>query len=270
MTADRNELARRIYAGESECIPLLYELCSGIIKKAAYTFYRKMESRCLAAGVAVEDLISTGYIALVEAIKAYNHDTKGYKFLAYLRYPLLNQFNAAIGYRTKRTAREPLNNAVSLDQPPTGDTEDLTLLDCIVDSEGSGVYDELIDDMAMAEVFPEVRRILEDYPRRYDILVKHYKEGKPVKIIAEEMGLPVGLVSHDKAAALRQLYRSQKLKWIYADIIGESYKRSSFGYWKNTHTSATEWAAIKRERLRREKMLERALEVSRRRNVEKC
>ncbi len=250
MTADRNGLARRIYAGETSLLPLLYELCSGIINKQAFSFYRAKESRCLAAGVTVDDLISVGYFALLEAVEAYNNDTKGYNFLAYLRYPLLTQFNTAIGYRTTRAAREPLNNAVSLDQPPKGDIEDITLMDTIEDTESSGVYDEVIDGMALAEVFPEARRVLADYPERYAILVKYYEEQKPIKAIAEEMGMTVGQVNHAKLEARQQLYRSQKLKWIYADIIGASYKRSGLGYWKNTHNSSTEWAAMKREHLR--------------------
>lgn len=255
MTADRNELARRIYAGERELLPLLYELCSGIINKQAFSFYRAKESRCLAAGVTVEDLISVGYFALLEAVKAYNKDTKGYNFLAYLRYPLLNQFNTAIGYRTTRTAREPLNNAVSLNAPPRADIEDVTLLDIIEDKEGSGVYDDVVDSVALAEVFPEVKRVLQDHPKRYDVLVKAYKENKTVKQIAEELGMTVGLVNYNRAEARRRLWRSQKLKHIYVDVIGGQFAHSSLGYWKNTHNSAVEWAAMKRERLRREEML---------------
>lgn len=250
MTADRNELARRIYNGEREQMPLLYELCSGIISKSAYSFYRERESRCDAAGVTVDDLISVGYFALLEAIEAYNKDTRGYKFLAYLRYPLRNQFNALIGYRSARTAKEPLNNCISLDLPPNGDTENITLMDTIEDKKVAYIYDDLIDSIELKEVFPEAKRVLSDYPELYDILIKAYKEKMTVPQIAEAMGLTASQVSSNKAKARRQLWRSKKLKQLFYDMIGLSYSRSGLSYWKATHNSSVEWAAIKREQIK--------------------
>ena len=43
--------------------------------------------------------------------------SRKYRFSAYLTYPLKNRFAAALGWRTKGGAGEPLNACVSLDAP---------------------------------------------------------------------------------------------------------------------------------------------------------
>ena len=203
MSVDRETLAR---AGN---IAELYILCEGIISKAAFRFYMMNESRCHAAGVELSDLKAEGYFAVLEAAEAYRRQDGKYKFLTYLNYPLRNRFNVLIGYRGKQRLYEPLNNSVSLDVPIKGDTEDITLLDTIEDKDGSGVYDEVADSLALSEVFPEVVRLLKDFPERYEILVKAYLENKTISRIAAETGLSASQVSTAKAEARRQLRRSK-------------------------------------------------------------
>ena len=251
MTADRNELARRIYAGEAECIPLLYELCNGIIAKAAYSFYRNKESRCLAAGVTVEDLISVGYFALLEAVQAYNKDTKGYQFITFLNYPLRNNFNILIGCRSKRQAYEPLNNALSLDMPYSEDTEDITLMDTIADETSKTLYDGVVNDLALSEVFPAVCEVLKDKEQQQTVILKKYRDNKTHRQIAEETGLELSVVKYCIAAARRELARSRKLQQIYFDVIGCSWQRSGLSYFRNSRSSSVEWAVMEIEKRKR-------------------
>ena len=253
IATNREELAQRIYNGEHDRTAELYTLCSGIIAKAAHTFYRSKESRCITAGVTAEDLISEGYFALMDAVQAFSggQNPKGYKFLAYLRYPLQNRFNALIGCRSKRQAYEPLNNALSLDLPPKGDTEGITLMDTITDEDSRTLYDGIADSLVLSEVFPAVCDVLKDKEQQRTVILKKYRDNKTHRQIAEETGLGVSAVNYYIAAARRELSQSRKLKQIYLDVIGCSWQRGGLGYFRNSHTSSVEWAVMELEKKRR-------------------
>ena len=91
-----------------------------------------------------EDLIQSGYFALIEAIERYSPD-KGMKFVTYLDYPLQTCFNEVLEQRTSKDKKNPLHKALSLDMPAGSNTEDITLQDMIIDNMSQEDY-RLIED----------------------------------------------------------------------------------------------------------------------------
>ena len=89
------ELAVQIQAGEREQLPELWEQVHRLL---ALMFRRLLSqspdnhTRAVSAGITLEDLEQEGYFALLEAVDAYD-PTSGYKFTAYLKYPVMKRFS---------------------------------------------------------------------------------------------------------------------------------------------------------------------------------
>ena len=113
------ELAICIQNGESGLTSQLWDGMRGLVCLLSNRFYVQQRERCDAAGVTVDDLTQEGFLALLDAVKAYNPDD-GYKLSAFLRFPLLNRFKAATGGRENHR-KDPLNNFTSLDAPISDD-----------------------------------------------------------------------------------------------------------------------------------------------------
>ena len=104
------ELAVIIKQGNTQLMERLYLQNKGVIYQYAYWYYTKYRARCDSSGVVMDDLIQEGYFALCDTVQAYKPES-GYKFLAFIKYPIQNRFNALVGYRVKKDLQEPINNA---------------------------------------------------------------------------------------------------------------------------------------------------------------
>jgi DNA-directed RNA polymerase specialized sigma24 family protein len=92
-----------------------------------------------------EDLVQEGYFAMMEAIEAFDPLT-GYKFLTYMRYPLMSCFNTFLNTRTAKGKKDPNRYAISLDAPIEGGEDYSTLGDLIIDPESEAGYLAVEDD----------------------------------------------------------------------------------------------------------------------------
>lgn len=117
------ELAARIQAGERELLPQLWEQVRRFVVKMAYKRYVVTNGL---GGVELDDLIQSGFLAVVEAVEYFEPDGE-YMFLSYLGNRLKSAFADAGGYRTSK--RDPLIDCASLDTPLGDDSDSDTLLD---------------------------------------------------------------------------------------------------------------------------------------------
>ena len=103
----------------------LWEQVRRFIRLQAYKYQTLHAGLCERAGVELDDLLQCDFLALRDAVEAYDPE-RGYKLPTYIRYPLQNRFHDATGIRGNRK-RDPLNLAVRLDAP-IGDADgDATL-----------------------------------------------------------------------------------------------------------------------------------------------
>lgn len=114
----------------------LWEQAERFIYQQACTVYNKQRGACQRAGVELDDLLQCGFLALRDAVKAYDPKT-GYKLLSFIQYPLKNHINALLGRRGKA---DPLNESASLDEPIEG-AEDLTLADSVEDDNAGEAFE---------------------------------------------------------------------------------------------------------------------------------
>lgn len=95
-------------------------------------------------GVTEEDLIQSGFLALLDAIDTF-YPTCGGSFLSWFGFYLKTAFQEATGLRTERQRREPLSNSVSLETPLTGDLEGLTIGDTVPDQSAANALDDVAE-----------------------------------------------------------------------------------------------------------------------------
>ena len=117
------ELAARIQAGEQELLPQLWAQVRRFVCKMAHRRYFATNGL---GGVELDDLIQSGFLAVVQAVEYFKPDGE-YKFLTYLDVCLKNAFASAGGYRANK--RDPLLDCISLDTPLGNDSDSDTLLD---------------------------------------------------------------------------------------------------------------------------------------------
>jgi len=240
------ELAKCIYSGQNELLGMLYNQNSKLIYKLARNFYRRYSERLGRCGVEFDDVLSECFFVLPEAVKAYCESDSGYRFVTFLKYPLMNCFKTLLGVRTKAEQKEPLNSAVSLDSPIGNDMEDLTLGDTVAD-EKAEFEDDTLYNITLSGVFGAVKEALKDKPLLYDVIHMKYAQGMTQTQISEKLGCSGNYVHTLIYQAMRKLRQPHaKIIQEYRDeIIGMSLHMGGLSHFKNTGTSSVEWAAEK-------------------------
>lgn len=117
------ELAVEIKNGNTQYTEQLWEQCERFIWMRAEEWSRHH----LTASVGVEDLVQSGYFALIKATEYFEPD-KGFTFLTFLGRTLLTEFSKTSGVRFGESkavhdAKVKFRNAMSLDAPLSYDSE---------------------------------------------------------------------------------------------------------------------------------------------------
>lgn len=147
-------LVQRIQNGETTLKLQLWEQVRRFTAQQANRLYRKLGGRF---GVDVEDLISSGFLALEAAVLTY-HD-EGYTFLTWYGYHLKNAFLEACG----RRKRNILDECRSLDEP-LDEEQEITLQDTLEDPEASAAFDCAEDSIYILQLRDALEAALGDLP----------------------------------------------------------------------------------------------------------
>ena len=235
------ELAQAIQQGE-QLFPQLWEQTRLFIFQAANSYFRRLEARCTASGVTVEDLCQEGYLALVDAVTAYDGE---YKLLTWLKYPLLNHFNALVGYRQRNMA--PLNRAQSLDAELPG-TEGFTIADTIPDPMAAEAFLDAEEALFIADLRRDLERVIDTLtPARAEAVRGTFFEGLTLAQLAAKSTVGPEQIRQRRAQGLRDLRKYHCRQWLmgYREHILEGIYKGSLSGFKHSHTSSTERAALK-------------------------
>ena len=239
------ELAARIQDGERELLPQLWEQVRRFVCRMAYRRIGVLDG---IGGVELDDLIQSGFLAVVDAVGYFQPDGE-YKFLTYLDNCLKTEFARASGYRTSKI--DPLcTRCKSLDAPLGDDPEGDTLLDFqedpanqIEDAERRIWLEQLRETMnkAISSLPEEQQAVLE---------CRYWKD-----LTREETSAVLGV-----NCTQAQLYERKALHKLAHDkyrnglsqFVEERtayYTHVGVNRFNSTHTSAVEKIVIERERL---------------------
>lgn len=238
------ELARRIQNGETDLLPQLWEQVQRFIYREARRRYFATEGL---GGVAVEDLVQSGYIALVEAVGYFQPDGE-YKFLTYLGKTLKTAFAEAGGYKTSK--RDLLNVADdSLDAPIAEDT-DTTRGDMVADPIDQ--YEDAERRIWLEQLQEAMGKAMDALPAGWrDVLRRYYWDGQSLDEISAATGIHRNNVDNRRHKGLRQLRRNVQRYGLdqFVEDRTPYYARVGVESFHATHTSAVEYAVIRRETL---------------------
>ena len=143
----------------------LWEQVRRFIRLQAYKYQTLHAGLCERAGVELDDLLQCGFLALRDAVEAYDPE-RGYKLPTYIRYPLQNRFHDATGIWGNRK-RDPLNLAVRLDASIGDEDGDATL------------GEQTADERAEADREAVEDRIFREQPRQRPWIPWKPRNGTP-------------------------------------------------------------------------------------------
>lgn len=236
------ELATAIQTGRNELYPELWEQVRRFVVQQANRRYRATEGY---GGVEVEDLIQSGFLALVEAV-SYFDPAGGCSFLSVLANCLKTAFARAGGYRTSK--RDPLNECKSLDEP-IDDPEDDTLLDLQADPRDD--YEDANRKIWLEDLRGALDSALSKLPEdEADVIISRFFRGQAYKQIGAESGATLAAVRKRELHGLQKLRRPSAGLTRFLENNTDYYTQVGAAAFQRTHTSAVELLSIKREALR--------------------
>ena len=251
MSMTNEELALEVQAGRAG-YGELWEQVRRFIGRQAFRWLTLYSGLCAGAGVELDDLMQCGFLALQDAVKAFD-PARGYSLLTYLGRHLQKRFREACGIRTSK--RDPLNNCDSLDRP-VGEEGSASLGDFLPASsaadEMEGVEERLYNQ-ALHNAMAAALDTLEEKQR--DTIRRRFWERDTLEAIARDAGVPRAHVRQTEAAALRALRRGQcrKLLSPFAEEIRSRYAYRGTGWaaWNSMRASSVERAAERLDELQR-------------------
>lgn len=242
------ELAVQIQSGEARQL----ELWTRVRDLVAWYAVRRYAATGGFGGVEVEDLIQSGFLAMLAAVEDFDPDT-GYKFSTYLTRHLKTAFAEAGGYRSEKQKRDPLLTCDSLDRPIGEDNGD-TLGDLLA------APGDCIEEAERRIWLEQLRATLD---RAFDtlslewqgLLDRHYYFGETMQQTADAIGWTRNEVKNQTAKALEKLRRDMNKNGLVRfyeeraiDLKTPWYLKVSPEAFVSTGTSAVEKIVLQRER----------------------
>lgn len=198
------ELAAQIQAGERSMILPLWSQVKGFVRNMAYKWQRR--------GVEVDDLMQSGFIAMLDALKEWDGD-KG-AFLTWYALHLKTAFTQTTGQRTERERRDPVHFAYSIDAPLLDDDGDpLYLADVLPDPAAEKALDQVDDMDAWHRLHEAIENALRALTQtQVDIIRARYWRGATAAQAAVVCGLSKEDAQRQEALALRTLRHPKNSK----------------------------------------------------------
>lgn len=238
MSRTNEELAVLIQNGATEYIPELWEQIVGLVKWKASMVMTALGLRgsCGNCGVELDDLINTGFPALVEAVNTYKPNSGA--FSTWFMLSLKTAFAELTGYRTERQKREPINNFLSLNTPLGYEADAGELADVIEDPESTALMENTNEAIWRNQLHEALETAISDLSddQAKVIRAKFWHEADRSKIAAD-MGITSEKVRALEGKAIRTLRKPE-----YACTLVDFY---DFSYYSGTglttyqHTGAS-------------------------------
>ena len=224
---------KEIPSADPEAVILQY---TPLVKKLANRYKGILD---MYPSVDLEDLHQAGFIAITRAQRQYDPNG-GASFLTYIfpavKHSMLRTLGVINGHIPERL--------ISLDDTPTENAEDLSLLDTIEDTSIIPFDDSIIEHETQQETAAEVRGAVSRLknPKHREIITRCWLDGQDRTEAAAEMGMSVPVLYACDQNARDKLRRDEQLKQYAIPFFHISVSR-----FKSTWTSAVEAAVLWRE-----------------------
>ena len=161
--------------------------------------------------VELEDLIQSGYLAMVAAVNTYQPGSG--TFANWLMYYLRTEFAKAAGYRTDKKRNDPLQYSVSLDAPLGGEDES-RLMDLLDDP--SSVMEDQENALWLQQLHDALDAALDAIPPQYGEVVRaRYFGERSLEEVAQEKGISGERVRQLEKKGVRLLREPEHACYLY-------------------------------------------------------
>lgn len=207
------EMVVLIQQGQTELYSDLWKQVGRLIGKIVLSYAKH---RILPPDISKEDLLQSGYFAMMAAVKAYD-DSKSYKFNTYLDLHVRNAVNITINHGRRVGQNIPTIKEYSYNEAIAGDDgEETEFIDLMQDESTLYEYEQLEVSDLQAHVWQAVA----DLPdRQQEVIRRYYLQGTSLTDIAKEKGVAVSNIQQRKNQGLQMLRKSRDLRTVYKDYI---------------------------------------------------
>lgn len=234
------DLAVQIQQGREDLYPDLWEQVRRFVAQQAR---RRFQATAGFGGVEIDDLIQSGYLAMVDAVGRFDPAAEC-SFLTVLDFCLKTAFAAAGGYRTSK--RDMLDNCLELDAP-TGEDQDGTLLDTI--RAPGDPYSATEERIYRQQLHDTLERAISDLPpKEADTIRRYYWDGQTLDQICIEAGRTREAVRQWRDHGLKRLKEQRRQNGLdqFVDERMNYYRGNGLAIFSRTLTSSTEQKALRR------------------------
>lgn len=229
------ELAVLIQNGDREREIELWEQVRRFAMKLANKWLAAFRSR---SDVEFDDLMSAAYIAMCEAVATYKPDSGS--FIGWYSFYLKDGYTTLYGLRTRRTANDPLNNAISL-STTLDDSGEITLEDTVADSNSTERFERVEDALYRQELHDALCEALKIIPAEYrSVIERRYFNGQTIKSIAAELLITVNEVKRCESGGLWAIRRSPAMNTLRSFSDFDFYKGAGLRTFRHTGASIQE------------------------------
>lgn len=244
------ELVAAIQAGETERMSELWEQVNGLVKWKANRIMTALTLKNNPCGVELEDLIQSGYVAMVAAVNTYNPESG--KFSTWLMYHLQNEFANVTGYRTKHGRHDPLNLpygvVAELDKPMTDDANSDPLVEIIPDSYAEAQFKAVEERLYREQLHEALEQAMAAIPEnRAEILRQRYFEGKTLAEVGESKGTTTEYIRQMENYAIRDMRKPQSKRYLNEFADHNYFRGTGLGAFRHTGMSSEEIYVIRKE-----------------------
>lgn len=248
------EFAAKLHEGDPFVAHELWENVKRFAMKTANRWDRAFNGH---AGVTVDDLIGSAYVAMVDAAASYAPDSGS--FLTWYAFYLKTAFCECYGLRRRHT--DPLNDAQSLDAP-LGDDEDGVLSDLIADPNGETPLQDLEEQLYQQQLHDALEFELGKLSDPGGAVLRmRYYDQMTYKEIASSTGETVSRVRTLEEKGLQKIRYSDTSKGLLEFFNFDYYHGTGLRRFKQSGASIQERYLMSLER-------ERQREIRRRMAIE--
>ena len=235
------ELAAQIQNGREELYPKLWDQVRRFVAQQAR---RRFQASAGFGGVEVDDLIQSGYLAMVEAVSRFDPKAEC-SFLTMLNFCLRTAFASAGGYKTSK--RDMLDFCAELDAPLSGDDQDGTMLDYVQDPRDQ--YHDIEEKVYQQQLHNTLERAISGLPEKEaNTIRRYYWDRQSLDQISAEAGKTREAVRRWKQDGLNRLKAQQHSNGLdqFVSERMDYYSGTNLTCFKRTMQSPTERKALQR------------------------
>ena len=260
------ELVAAIQAGATERMGELWEQVEKLVKWKANRIITALSLKNNPCGVELEDLMQSGYIAVVAAANTYNADSG--KFSTWLMFHLQKEFAGITGYRTKQGRHDPLNlpygMVAELDKPMTDGANSDPLSEIIPDQYAAATMEAVEERLYREQLHKALEQAMAEIPaNRAEVLRQRYFEGKTLAEVGESRGTTPEYIRQIEHYAIRDMRKPQSKRYLNEFADHNYFRGTGLGAFRHTGMSSEELYVIRKEEREVRDIAEREVRLQR-------